>query len=66
MAQADKSVLRRQAEQAYARWRACEAQMPRDAAASEECARLRAEYEVADRAYLQARTGSPPDGRPDA
>jgi hypothetical protein len=66
MAQADKGMLRRQAEQAYARWRACEAQMPRDATANEECVRLRAEYEAADRAYLGARTASPPAGGPDA
>jgi hypothetical protein len=66
MAQANKEMLRRQAEQAYARWRACEAQMPRDAVANEECTRLRAEYEVADRAHLQARTASSPKGQPDA
>ena len=51
----DKESLRRQAEQAYARWRACDAERPRDAAADLECARLKREYDLADEAYLRAR-----------
>jgi hypothetical protein len=55
-------ALRRQAEQAYARWRACESQVPRDAAGDEECKRLRNDYELADRAYRQARRTGRPSG----
>ncbi len=66
MAQPDRERLRRRAEQAYARWRACAAEIPRDAAANEECVRLRNEYELADREYLRARTKSPRAGQPDA
>ena len=41
----DLDTLRRRVEQAYARWRACDAQRPRDQAADEECARLKHDYD---------------------
>lgn len=62
----DIETLRRQAEQAYARWRACDAQRPRDKAADEECTRLKHEYDLADEAYLRARRPSPSTSRPGA
>lgn len=54
----DLDTLRRRVEQAYARWRACDAQRPRDQAADKECARLKHDYDLADAAYLRARKPS--------
>lgn len=62
----DREMLRRQAEQAYARWRACDAQRPRDEAADEECSRLKNEYDLADQAYLRARRSSASTNEPGA
>lgn len=50
------ATLRSRAEHAYARWRACDAQRPRDAAADEECARLKHELDLAEEAVRVART----------
>jgi hypothetical protein len=55
MGTGDRDALRSRAERAYARWRACEAGQLRIGAADAECTRLRREYELADRAYQQAR-----------
>jgi hypothetical protein len=56
----DLDTLRRRAEQAYARWRACDAQRPRDGATDVECTRLKNEYDLADHEYLRARKPSVP------
>ncbi len=51
----DIPTLRRRAEKAYARWRACDAQRPRDHAADEECTQLKAELDLAAKALFTAR-----------
>jgi hypothetical protein len=50
--------VRRRAETAYARWRACDAQRPPDQAADEECKRLKAELDLAARELFAARRPS--------
>jgi hypothetical protein len=62
----DLDTLRRRAERAYARWRACDAQRPRDRAADEECARLKHDYDLADEIYLRARKPSVSASKPGA
>lgn len=51
-------MLRRQAERAYARWRACDAQRPRDQAPDAEGRRLKSELDLAARALFSARRPS--------
>lgn len=58
--------LRRRAESAYARWRACDAQRPRDKAADEECTRLKRDLDIAEKALRRLRRPWESAGQPGA
>lgn len=51
-------ALRRQAEQAYAQWRACDSQRRRQPAAGEDCTPLKADLDLAAKALFTARRPS--------
>lgn len=52
------TLLRSRTEHAYARWRACAAQLGRDRALDVECTRLKAELNLAAQALFWARRPS--------
>jgi hypothetical protein len=51
----DLDALRREADYAYARWRACDALRPRDRTINDECVRLKINLDVAEAAMNAAR-----------
>ena len=53
-------ALRRQAEQAYAQWRACDSQRRRQPAAGADCTPLKADLDLAAKALFAARRPSFP------